>query len=69
MHRPLRDYLKGGDLAGGSHHFDVGQPVSYADDVLVSELEGGFRQGLKGTYEISFQRSRIRADGWGKCAP
>jgi hypothetical protein len=33
MHRPLRDYLKVGNLPGGSHHFDVGQPASYADDV------------------------------------
>ena len=42
MHRPLRDYLKGGDLAGGSHHFDVGQPVSYADDVEPDVWKGGY---------------------------
>ena len=42
MHRPLRDYLKGGDLAGGSHHFDVGQPVSYADDLEPDVWKGGY---------------------------
>ena len=39
---PARDYLKGGVLAGGLNHFDVGQPVSYADDGEPDIWKGGY---------------------------
>ena len=40
--RPLGDFLKAGILPGGSHHFDVGQPVSYADDDEPDIWKGGY---------------------------
>jgi hypothetical protein len=39
---PLRDYLTGGVLPDGLHHFDVGQPVSYADDGEPDIWKGGY---------------------------
>jgi hypothetical protein len=39
---PARDYLPGGVLPDRLHHFDVGQPVSYADDVEPDIWKGGY---------------------------
>ena len=39
---PARDYLRLGVLPVGSHHFDVGQPVSYADDGEPDNWKGGY---------------------------
>lgn len=39
---PARDYLKRGVLANRLHHFDVGQPVSYADDDDPDIWKGGY---------------------------
>jgi hypothetical protein len=39
---PGRDILRSGVLPDGLHHFDVGQPVSYADDGEPDIWKGGY---------------------------
>jgi hypothetical protein len=39
---PVSDHLEGGVLPTGSHQFDVGQPVSYADDGSPDIWKGGY---------------------------
>ena len=39
---PFRDRLKGGVPLHGIHHFDIGQPVSYADDGQPDTWKGGY---------------------------
>ena len=76
--RPLPDYLKAGVLPGGSHHFDVGQPVSYADDDEPDIWKGGYEiielpipadhepqyviRNANDTYSLVVQEHELRED-------
>jgi len=78
MPGPLRDHLKGEVLSRGSHHFDVGQPVSYADDDEPDIWKGGYEiiqlpvptdhepqyviRNANDTYNLVVQEHELRED-------
>jgi hypothetical protein len=78
MPRHSRDHLKGGVFPRGAHHFDVGQPVSYADDDEPDTWKGGYEiielpvpadhepqyviRNANDTYNLVVQEHELRED-------